>query len=263
MTKQRQQRAGAVPVKKRTEKKRALPAVESRRPPTERERRAIAAAREAIDKLPDRVAYDVGFDVADGRAWFESEHSDEDGATAMLAHTLGTRSDALIDLALCWLMNAAKPKGGQYSSQQLNAALAFVAGVGPQNEMEALLAVQAFASHDLSMVMVQRAKNADYIEQAQQYTSMATKLSRTFTMQLEAMAKIRRGGEQIVRHIHVDNRGGQAVIAETVQTGGTNGNFVEQAREQHCQGYGGGAMLGQDAQGNRVPVTSAERKETL
>lgn len=37
---------------------------------------------------------------------------------------------------------------------------------------------------------------------------------------LEALAKLDQPREQTVRHVHVDNRGGQAVIAETVQTGG-------------------------------------------
>ena len=38
--------------------------------------------------------------------------------------------------------------------------------------------------------------------------------------QMETLARMRRGGEQVVRHVHVDNRGGQAVIAENVHTGG-------------------------------------------
>jgi len=38
-----------------------------------------------------------------------------------------------------------------------------------------------------------------------------------------------RGGVQTVKHIHVDNRGGQAVIAETVNTGGQeNGKSSDQ-----------------------------------
>jgi hypothetical protein len=46
---------------------------------------------------------------------------------------------------------------------------------------------------------------------------------------IETIDRLVRGGEQVVRHIHVDNRGGQAVIAETVNTGvQENGKPVEQ-----------------------------------
>ena len=48
---------------------------------------------------------------------------------------------------------------------------------------------------------------------------MANKFMRTFTSQVEALAKLRRGGEQIVKHVYVQE-GGQAVIAGTVNTGG-------------------------------------------
>jgi hypothetical protein len=45
---------------------------------------------------------------------------------------------------------------------------------------------------------------------------------RTFTAQTEALAKIRRKGEQTVKVVHV-YPGGQAVVAETINQGGANG----------------------------------------
>lgn len=42
---------------------------------------------------------------------------------------------------------------------------------------------------------------------------------RSFALHAEALAKLRRGGEQVFRHVHV-NEGGQAVIAGTVNTRG-------------------------------------------
>jgi len=48
---------------------------------------------------------------------------------------------------------------------------------------------------------------------------MANKFLRTFTTQMEALSRLRRGGKQIVEHVHI-NAGGQAVIAGTVNTGG-------------------------------------------
>lgn len=55
---------------------------------------------------------------------------------------------------------------------------------------------------------------------AQTFGNLAAKLLRTSQGQMETLARMRRGGEQVVKHIHVDNRGGQAVIAENVATGG-------------------------------------------
>ena len=36
---------------------------------------------------------------------------------------------------------------------------------------------------------------------------------------METLARMRRGGERVVRKVHVDKRGGQVVIAEKLQTG--------------------------------------------
>jgi hypothetical protein len=52
--------------------------------------------------------------------------------------------------------------------------------------------------------------------------NLATKFSRTFTAQLEALDRHRRGGKQIVEHVHV-NDGGQAVFANNVTTGSKGG----------------------------------------
>ena len=49
------------------------------------------------------------------------------------------------------------------------------------------------------------ARRAEYLEHMNSFGSLATKLLRTFTAQTEALAKLRRGGEQTLRveHVHV------------------------------------------------------------
>ena len=74
-------------------------------------------------------------------------------------------------------------------------------------------------THELSMDMLQRAKNTDSREALKDYTNLATKLSRTFAAQMKTLSDWRRGGEQVVRHVHV-YEGGQAVVAETIHRGG-------------------------------------------
>ena len=101
----------------------------------------------------------------------------------------------------------------------VNAAVAMLAAIAPQNEMEAMLAVQMVASHHLSMLCSARTKRADQTPQFQANGNMASKFARTHAAQVEALSRLRRGGEQVVRHVHV-NEGGQALIAGTVNTGG-------------------------------------------
>lgn len=102
----------------------------------------------------------------------------------------------------------------------------------------------------------------EWAPQMQTVGSLATKLLRASQGQMETLARMRRGGEQTIRHVHVDNRGGQAVIADTIQTGGQNAKTDEQS---HATGRAGlsTAMLGADPFGIGVPIASGERAEAL
>lgn len=101
----------------------------------------------------------------------------------------------------------------------LNAALPMLAAIGPKDEFEAMLAVQMVAAHHASMEMTGRTVRTDNLDFKQTYGGLATKFQRTFVAQMEALGRHRRGGKQIVEHVHV-GAGGQAVIAGTVNTGG-------------------------------------------
>jgi hypothetical protein len=72
-----------------------------------------------------------------------------------------------------------------------------------------------------------RARRAEHVAQLDACGGMAVKLLRTFTAQAEALAKLRRGGEQTVRveHVHV-HPGGQAVVGNVNhrEGGGHNGS---------------------------------------
>ena len=99
-----------------------------------------------------------------------------------------------------------------------NAALTMMAAINPTNELEAALAAQMVAAHHFAMLSWSRAATQTCVEVVQANASLANKASRTFTMQMEALAKMRRGGEQVVRHVHV-NDGGQAIVAGTFNHG--------------------------------------------
>ena len=98
--------------------------------------------------------------------------------------------------------------------REINAALAAIDGTRPENELAAMLVSQMVVTHGLAMDMLGRVRRADLLVQAGgPLGALATKLLRTYTMQMEVLAKLKRGGEQTVRveHVHV-YPGGQAIV---------------------------------------------------
>ena len=100
--------------------------------------------------------------------------------------------------------------------------LAAVDGMQPAHEIEAMLAVQMVATHETAMEMLTRAKQADLMPTLQECGSLAVKLFRTYTAQVEALVRLRRGGEQrvIVQRVNV-NEGGQAIVGAVNRPGGS------------------------------------------
>ena len=73
-----------------------------------------------------------------------------------LKATLGTVSDAFVDMALEHLEQAARMPGAGPSNVSINGALAVIAAFAPKNEVEAALALQAACVHMIAMVMMAR-----------------------------------------------------------------------------------------------------------
>jgi hypothetical protein len=101
-----------------------------------------------------------------------------------------------------------------------NAALSFIDSMVPQDQAEALLLVQMYVTHDAAIRALRQLGKAECMPQFQTFGNLGIKLLRAFQGQMETLERVRRGGEQVVRNIHVDNRGGQAMIAENVHSGG-------------------------------------------
>ena len=140
----------------------------------------------------------------------------------------------LAELAKWFLAGEARGKGFEFQ-----AGLAFVHGCQPKTPVEAMLATQMVMTNSAALRALSRADRADTVEAKQVMGNLAVKLLRTFTAQAEALAKIQRGGEQVVKHIHLDNRGGQAIVTDTVMAGGVNGNSGRQPYEQGAFGRTG------------------------
>ncbi|WP_179699200.1 hypothetical protein [Methylobacterium sp.] len=178
----------------------------------------FSKAKAADGKIPPRIEI-KGFSSG-GRLKVETPHTDNAGHLFALNQAFGTGSCDFQQQQLGRLMAIVRSKQGETPDElQTNSVIAAVAAVEPQNEVEGMLAVQMAATHEVAMEMLSRAKVAGSTEHLERYGTLATKLLRTYTTQIEALSKLRRGGAQkvTVEHVHV-YEGGQAIV------GNVNGN---------------------------------------
>ena len=100
--------------------------------------------------------------------------------------------------------------------------LAMVRGIGPKDEIEAMMAAQMAAVHMTTMTFARRLAHVDNILQQDSAERAFNKLARTFAVQVEALKRYRTGGEQKVTVQHVTvNEDGQAIVGSiSPQVGG-------------------------------------------
>jgi hypothetical protein len=97
----------------------------------------------------------------------------------------------------------------------------FIDGVRPKDEIEAMLAAHMAVTNIALLELVARTRDAiaghpyqgDGIKRLDVLGNLTNKFMRTYTMQVEALARKRRKGEQnvTVKHVHVHS-GAQAVV---------------------------------------------------
>ncbi|ACL61225.1 hypothetical protein [Methylobacterium nodulans] len=240
------------------------------RQPSEREKRTIQRARERQKKRPVALAFTMEIGEDGTTPVLGAPHADEVGYRLHRLETFGTTSDAFSAHAIGWLGAAMHQRGASHPTQDaLNAALAAFNAFAPRDEVEALLALQAVATHEAAMSMLMRAKAADDLTVMERCGALATKLQRTFVAQIEALAKLRRGGEQTVRveHVHVYH-GGQAVVGAVTTPGGggslENGHQAYGPVDQRALAVAPGApLLRQDPARDGVSVARDEGQEAM
>jgi uncharacterized protein with beta-barrel porin domain len=95
-----------------------------------------------------------------------------------------------------------------------------VAGVKPQDQIEAMLAAQMAAVHNATMTFARRLSHCETIPQQDSAQQAFTKLARTFTAQVEALKRYRSKGTQhvIVERVNVEP-GGQAIVGNVAHGG--------------------------------------------
>ena len=194
----------------------------------------------------------------------ESPHSDSIGHTLALMNVVGSRSFHFMHESLKSLEAGSRPRGKKVGETEtsINASLALVQAIQPQDEVEAALAIQMSGVHSLASELLGLAKQTDRTDHIALYAGLAVKLYRTFAMQIEALAKLRGGTKQQVevRHVYVN---GNAVIGN-VSRGGGNAAVEHQPHAPGLEAPTVSALpCPFEAVGAAVPVTSYARQEAL
>jgi hypothetical protein len=146
-----------------------------------------------------------------------------------------------------------KNSGEEDRTNQINAAVAGLIGINPNDELEGMLAAQLVACHSAAMECYRRAMIGEQtFEGRRENLSQANKLSRTHATLLEALNRHRGKGQQkvTVEHVHV-HEGGQAIVGN-VEGGGMR---TKSENQPHALGYAPGETLrSANAERDTVPV---------
>jgi hypothetical protein len=205
-----------------------------RPPPNPVERTEIEKARRRTKARAPRIAMHVEDRGKAGSVVYPT-HSDDEGHDYRLADAFGTRSLQFAYSMLKGLGKATEDHSLDYdfspgSPNQLafNAALAVIDGVRPKDEIEAMLAAHMAVTNIVLLELVARTRGSiaghryegDGIKRLDALGNLTNKFMRTFTMQVEALARKRRTGEQniTVKHVHV-HAGGQAIVGNVNHRG--------------------------------------------
>ncbi len=122
--------------------------------------------------------------------------------------------------------------------RQMNATVAALVGIGPKDELEGMMGAQLIAAHNAAMECYRRAMIGEQTFQGRsENLSQANKLSRTFTLLLDALNRHRGKGQQkvTVEHVHV-HAGGQAIVGAVETPGG--GDSTKAEEQPHAKQIG-------------------------
>jgi hypothetical protein len=199
-------------------------------------------------KTPTRVVKAVDPTLGEGRLKrFCGSQSDE------FNNTLATQ---VIDSL--WL----KHSDAKGEEKLMSAALAAMAGIGPRDELEGMLAAQMVAAHNAAMECFRRSMISEQtFEGRKEALSQANKLSRTYTTLLEALNRHRGKGQQkvTVEHVHV-HAGGQAIVGAVEAGGGVASGNQRQPHAKAISHASEPPLWGESPEREPVPVSGdAER----
>ncbi|QTH20814.1 hypothetical protein HRJ34_21200 [Rhizorhabdus wittichii] len=217
-----------------------------------------AATERYLDRCPRAMLeYDESGSVV-------APYGDRIGHIFRLMDALGTPSMDFANLQLVVLERACGGAGDGKDDVAVNAALAMIQAIGPKDELEAALAVQMAAAHALSLKAAGWANRTENIVAATAGGNLSVKMMRTFTAQIEALARLRGKGQQTVRVEHVTVQpGAQAIVGDVHQHlpggGGGSKESKDQAHEQTTDAPIA-ALRRPDQSNHGVPIACDEKR---
>lgn len=148
-----------------------------------------------------------------------------------MTKTFGTEDKALQDQLLCQAASAVPDFAGS-ELKTFDHIVAALRGIRPQDSLEGMLATQMVSVHTLAMTCMGRAARQEQSDLGIEVNlNRATKLMRTFVIQIEALGRYRVKGEQkmLVEHVHV-HEGGQAIVGQVSQNNTRNVRSDDEAK---------------------------------
>jgi hypothetical protein len=151
-----------------------------------------------------------------------------------------TLSDEFVDEMLTQLGSALAPGPWDVlEAATLNAAIAVIASVNPQTELEALLAVQIAATGFASLKFLklgQRHLEDAYIDVYGGYATRLMRLQLELIQALDKHRRVMRGNKQTVevRHVHI-HPGGQGVVGIVTSLKDDSGTVLDGAPRSESQ----------------------------
>jgi hypothetical protein len=133
---------------------------------------------------------------------------------AMLRTTFGTLSEEFGDTMMGKIISGLRPNAyDQLGEATLNAAIATVASLKPESEIEALISVQLVIAGFSALRMMELSQRHLGEENIAVYGGYANKLIRLQSDLLQPLDRRRRGNSQsiVVKHVHI-HPGGQGVV---------------------------------------------------
>lgn len=234
--------------------------------PTAGEVKAVEVARKA-GRLP-RVKSGV-VQSSTGTLRLTNAHADSAGWEAQLNNAFGTSSKDFVEASILSVARVIQKRDGVVMPHEMDAILAVLDGAKPKDEIEAMLVTQMAITHVLAMRSARSLAKSTEIPQQDSNGLALHRLTKTFTTQIDALAKIRRGGEQrvIVEHVHV-YPGGQAIVGNVTTTGGGAGfGNIEQphaADDARAIALAGSSEVWREnAPGQPLPIAQGPRQEAM
>ena len=146
---------------------------------------------------------------------------------------------------------------------QCSATVAALIGIGPNDEIEGMIAAQLLAAHNAAMECYRRATLGEQtFEGRRENLNQANKLSRTYAVLLDALNRHRGKGQQkvTVEHVHVHS-GAQAIVGTVERPALANSSKLERGQNAKQIAHAPEpAMRSPDPEREGVPVASDAKR---